>query len=73
MYETKEFDNADTPRDITDFFKFYFTTRIIPIYDSCSEKAIESAEVFLQKKLKDSKGKQKKSFQKVLDYWNAIK
>ena len=69
----KEFDNADTPRDITDFFKFYFTTRIIPIYDSCSEKAMESVEVFLQKKIKDSKGKQKKSFQKVLDYWNAIK
>ena len=70
---SQAFDEAGAERSIPDFFKFCFTTKDLPVYDSTGTSAAQSIEALLLKKLAESKGKQKKGIQKVLDCWKENK
>ena len=77
VLETRElarkFDEADVKRDLSDFFKFYFTSKSYPAYDASGTDAATSIAALLQRKMEEETGKKKKCIQKVIDAWNSAK
>ena len=63
-------DKEELSMELPDFFKFYFTTMHVPVYDALGEKAVAGVDIDLQRKLDEIPKNRRKYIEKVVECWN---
>lgn len=64
-------DKENPPLEVRDFFKFYFTTMHVPVYDMVGELAVSGVEADLQRKLSEVPEERRMHVEKVIECWSS--
>ena len=67
------FDKSDIKKDYFSGFKYvYFNKEDVKVFDASGTNAADSIKIMIDKKLEETKGKNKEKIKKVLNYWESL-